>query len=109
MTDVIKEIEDWLSTEPNQTEAFLMRKENGQFEVTLQYGNRTTVPFTADTIEGALSGAVSKAKRIPSAARDKRDKTTKVDKKPARKTTKVDKPVSMMPGVPTGSSMPGLG
>ena len=82
MADIIQQITDWLNTEPNQTEVIVMRKERGDFEVTFQYGNRTTVPVVDADLGVALSKAVTKASKLPSAKRHAAEKKTVVVKLP---------------------------
>ena len=97
MSDVIRQIEAWLETEPNQTEVIILRKEDDGFEVTLQYGNRTTVPQTSDDLTTALTKAVGKASRLASSARRDAEKKTKV----------IQKKPTVLPGVES-IKLPGM-
>lgn len=78
MSDVIRQVEDWLRTEPNATEVIIIRRRNSDFAVKVEYGDRTTVPHIDRDLTVALSSAVGKASRRPSNARANAEKTTVV-------------------------------
>ena len=84
MSDVIRQIEAWLQTEPNATEVIIIRRRDNDFAVKIEYGDRTTVPHVDPDLTVALSSAVGKASRMPSGARDKAEKAAR------KKKTKVE-------------------
>ncbi len=110
MTDAVQAVADWISKEPEATEVIIIRRRGGQFHVKIEYGDRTTVPRCAEDLAEALTAATEKANALPSSARwyGERGMSRPGITQPRKKTV-VDKPVSMMPGMTTGSSMPGLG
>lgn len=81
--DVIKRIESWLKTEPNQSEVIVMRRQDNDFEVTVRYGNVTTVPAEGRDLAETLGAAIRAAERLPSAQKKDREKSTMVNKQTA--------------------------
>lgn len=110
MTDAVQAIADWISKEPEATEVIIIRRRGGEFHVKIEYGDRTTVPRVASDLAEALTAATEKANALPSSARYYGERgVTKPGVTAPRKKAVTEPPASTMPGMTTGSSMPGMG